>query len=907
MTEEVIRPSEEELLVFVSSVQDEEMALARVLAIEAVCKHPGTRVWAFEDAPASSEAARERYIRNASKANFVIWLIGSTTTQPVVEEIDACLRARGRLLPFKLPSQQRDSLTQTLIERVQRVVTWRTVENVETLTEHIRVALTDEMVRAVRDPAPAGHDLYLEQELRESIAETKRLWTTLGVRDEIAQEISDDHSVGHVLDLPTTGDLQVIATQGSGKTLAAHRLFQHAIKSRLEDHLEPIPVFLKARHISGELKNYIKETLGDQGSVYTQRILVIIDGLDEVGVYEANRILANVATCTEANQSIAVVVMTRSLPGLKSVGESTVLRECSDAEFLSIASRVAGRPVRAVEIPYRLSNTRLPLFAVMIGTHLRGSKNNTLGTSPSQLISQWVQRILEESDDYPEEQAEPLKKLAVACISSGESVDKTLIDPRAAVHAQLAGSRLVVEENDKFDFALAIFREWFAARALVEGTISTSDIDPSSDRWIVPLAIAINSENSSLGSDIMGTISAKDPGIAGLVLDEVKHNWSTEDTPENLPPGTAIDLGRKIRQAMINWKEGLGPLMSAIGPTCRGGGVPSLAVNKGSHMVTTSWYQGEQELEPVIEVPEGRHSFPGTHRSDWPIWFSTVIEDTRVWPWTVTHEDLSRSLSEQLETYRFALGSVVGLNEFAAEFAEDIPRYFLSTPDSPKVGELVDLIDDWTSGVGSSPQDIIALGGHSYTVEELKLVRNRLSELSLDGRDTIPELWPGPDKVWPEGKTSVWWYDLYTEGQLLERTKAIFGGALSIYNDIVERWFPTFNKRHQLSYMLPLRLEGILSRRSTPDKRGGFDDTLMWWPRLANSNADSGVFFELGSDDEVLGADTREKLETAKDEFLLNRGSFSRTSQILPGNDPRPATKLAHGWLAADLRELRWQ
>ena len=465
---------------------------------------------------------------------------------------------------------------------------------------------------------------------------------------------------------------------------------------------------------------------------------------------------------------------------------------------------------------------------------------------------------------------------------------------------------LVVEENDKFDFALAIFREWFAARALVEGTVSSSDIDLSSDRWAVPLAIAINSENPGLGSEIMGAISAKDPGIAGLVLEEVKHNWSTEDTPENLPPGTAIDLGRKIRQAMINWKEGLGPLMYAIGPTCRGGGVPSLAVNKGPRMVTTSWYLGEQEMEPVIEVPEGLHPISGSSRSDWSIWRSTVIEDTRVWPWTVTHEELSQSLSEQLKTYRFALDSVVGLDEFAAEFAEDIPRYLLSTPDSPKVGELVDLIDDWTTGVGSSPQDIIALGGHNYTVEELKLVRNRLAELSLDGRDTIPELWPGPDKVWPEGKTSVWWYELYTEGQLLERTKAIFGGVLSIYNDIVERWFPTFNKRHQLSYMLPLRLEGILSRRSMPDRRGGFDATLMWWPRLANSNAESGVFFELGSDDQVLGGDTREKLEVAKDEFLLNRGSFTRTSQILPGNDPRPATRLAHDWLTADLRELRW-
>ena len=905
MNEEIIRASEEKLLVFISSLQDKEMARARALAIETVENYPTTRVWAFEDAPASSEAARERYIRNAGKADFVIWLIGSTTTQPVVEEVDACVRARRRLLPFMLPAQLRDPQTQELIERVQRIVTWRKVEDVETLPEHIKAALADEMVRAVRDPVPIDHDLYLEQKQRESIAETKRLWTIFGVRDDIAQQLADDQSIGHGLGLPTSGALQVIAPQGSGKTLAAHRLFQHAIGKRLENHLEPLPVFLNARRISGELKDYIDQVVGDQGSVYTQQVLVIVDGLDEVGAYEANQILGSVASYTEANQNVAVVVMVRSLPGLKSVGESTTLLECSDAEFLSIASRVAGRPVNAVQIPYRVRKTRLPLFAVIVGTHFRNSQN-PLGPSPSQMVSQLVQRILEESDDYPEEKAEPLKKLAVACINSDESVNKAMIGLRASVHAHLAGSRLVVLEGDKFDFALAIFREWFAARALVEETVSPSDIDLTSDRWVVPLAIAINSENASLSREIMETISAKDPGIAGLVLEEVKHNWSTQETPEILPPGNAIDLGRKIRQAMINWNEGLGPLMSAIGPTSQSGAVPSLAVDKGPRMVTTSWYRGEHELEPVIEMTEDMNLFSGSGRGDWLIWGSTVIEDTRIWPWTITHEGLSRSLSDQLETYRFALDSVVGLHEYAAEFAKNVPRYFLSTPDSPKVRELVDLIEDCTVRLGGRPQGIVVLRSHRYTVEELRIVRSKLLDLAQDGSDTISEPWPGPDKLWPEDRTSVRWHELYTERQLLERTKAIFGGALRIYNDIVERWFPAFNKRHQFGYMLPLRLEGVLSPRSSPDQGGRSEPSLFWWPRLVNSNAEPGVFFELGTEDQVLGPDTREKVQAAEDEFLLNRGRFSDTSQVLPGNDPRPATKLAHDWLAADLSELRW-
>ena len=70
MTKETIRTSEEELLVFISSRQDEEMARARDLAIETVNNYLGTRVWAFEDAPASSEAARDRYVRNAGRRTW---------------------------------------------------------------------------------------------------------------------------------------------------------------------------------------------------------------------------------------------------------------------------------------------------------------------------------------------------------------------------------------------------------------------------------------------------------------------------------------------------------------------------------------------------------------------------------------------------------------------------------------------------------------------------------------------------------------------------------------------------------------------------------------------------------------------------------------------------------------------
>ena len=534
MNAKQIRQSEDPLQVFISSRQDPkdvEMSRARSLAIKEVDGFPVTKVWAFEDAPASSETARDRYVRNAGRADMVIWLIGSTTTTPIVEEISACMRAQGRLLAFMLPATERDDETEALVRRVSNYATWKTVENVDDLPDHIRASLTDEALRRYRDPAPVNHDLYLRQKHRESIADTKRLWATLGVPEDIAGELAENHSVGHKLTIPTTGTLTVNARQGSGKTLAAHRLYQLALLNRLQDHFQPLPVFLNARNISGDLKDHIEGYIQEHGPVYTQRVLVIIDGLDETGRSKANQLLNQAQSYTDANRNVSAVVITRPLPGLNLTTEDYALPECGEEEFLSIASRVAGREVKQSEIPFREYRSRLPLFATIVGAYLR-QPMPIWGRTPSQMVSEMVRQALGDSLADLGDAAAFLKTLAVASINSGESVEKAFVAMKTSEQARVANSRIVVEEGGKFDFTLAIFREWFAARAIAEGSISFDEIELNSDRWVVPLAIAINSENPNTGREIMERLASFDPGMAGLVLEEVKHNWSKPESTD---------------------------------------------------------------------------------------------------------------------------------------------------------------------------------------------------------------------------------------------------------------------------------------------------------------------------------------------------------------------------------------
>ena len=119
------------------------------------------------------------------------------------------------------------------------------------------------------------------------------------------------------------------------------------------------------------------------------------------------------------------------------------------------------------------------------------------------MVSEMVRRVLDDSLDNLGDTEEFLKKLAVASIASGESVEKALVASKATDQARMADSRIVVEDGGKFDFTLAIFREWFAARALMDRSVSLDDIELESDRWVVPLAIAINSENPNIGPEIL--------------------------------------------------------------------------------------------------------------------------------------------------------------------------------------------------------------------------------------------------------------------------------------------------------------------------------------------------------------------------------------------------------------------
>ena len=77
-----------------------------------------------------------------------------------------------------------------------------------------------------------------------------------------------------------------------------------------------------------------------------QDVAVIIDGLDEVRVTEANRLLDDITAYSDAYPEGTIIVTSRPLPGLKSdVGQRLAMPTLDEQKCIDLTSRIAGREI----------------------------------------------------------------------------------------------------------------------------------------------------------------------------------------------------------------------------------------------------------------------------------------------------------------------------------------------------------------------------------------------------------------------------------------------------------------------------------------------------------------------------------------------------------------------------------
>ena len=908
--EDVPDRSESDLLVFISSVMTDELKWAREEVVRTFKNFPFARPWAFEFTPASSESATDAYLRKVGDADFVVWLVGAQTRQPVVNEINTSIAKGRRLLVFKLPAEDRDALTEQLLCTTSTYCKWQTITTQSQLPQALAASISDEFIRAVRDPPPA-RQRKLEQWRDLSIAKCRQSWITLGVPPDVATELANDRSVGDVLAAEDSGFQMVIAEAGAGKSLAASRFFQHAIEHALQDGTKPFPVFVNARDLNEPLDEYLDRRTAGLVHPPHQSTRIVVDGLDERGVSQANELILQIQYYVEAHPESRFLATSRPLPGLKPPDQQSQIRALADEEIVELVGRIAGTTLRRIDL-YSWTDsvrtaTRRPLFAVMLGAELRQRPTMSFD-EPVDLINRLAQHVVENSRHQGERVNELLQKLAVRAVSSGRRVRKSEVTLSHAEHRLLADTGLLGASETTIDFNHEVLREWYAARALVEDNVSIDDVVPGSDRWMTALKLVLDSDNWDARNALRHKLASSDPSLASLLMKETSRHRSEADVV-NGPTESADQLGENLWKAMDSWRKGLGELFRMIGPVRADGRTAAVGIHKNATTITTSWYRGAETLPRVVNLSEDwnrdyRNLDPG-----WAVLHTEMTPLGDEWPWRATRRYLVDALSQTILTRRLALFSPEAVRELVWAFALAITNQ--SEFDANRIG-VREVLESVQQIALHATEATIAfkIRRLEVTPDELGLIKSCLERLLEKGADIVDDPWPSFDQTPSGSRRGLRTWDFYSRERVLERANAVYSVALQLYADMVDRWFGGFRNRLPFGRLFPLKLEGRLTTSSKAHWEGA--PSLSWRARALPEGKTSQVALEWGSGEDWEDFDLLSFWKEEEDNLKLVRPGTDATpcpirGEALPSIDStRPVTDLVHSWLIGDLRELGW-
>ena len=899
-----VLPNERPLLVFISSVT-QPLLSARDTAVRTIADLPTTEPWAFEHTPPSSRPPRDLYLRKVAEADLVIWLIGAETTLPVAEELQTCLAAGQPLLAFRFPAATRDDTTQNLITQVSNCAKWHNVPDLPALAPLIQAAIADELVRAFRRPAPPLRRQSLLESRQYSIATCKQSWITLRVQPDLATQLARDPSIGYTpppLDVPFR---MLLGHLGSGKSLAAARFFQLAIDRALQDPSAPFPIFANARDLPEDFAAYVAQATAGIVRPYRQDVLAIIDGLDELGVSKANRLLAQLHAYTDAYVRCRILATSKPLPGLNIPQDSMNIPPLDADTAQHLIATIAGRSLSVGEIIDLPESIQLvadrPLFSVLIGCYLRSHSDLNL-QKPLHLLQYVAQDTLRDRFLEADTVNTLLQRLAAIAIASGKRVPISKLSFKPSDHRLLADSLLVEEREQELDFTLPILREWYAARAIIEETVPLDDILPASDRWATSFGLVVDSENTAMAEALLESLAGSDPALASLVMSDA-YGPAPDLGQSRTRPVVPTEAGRRLWRAMDAWNRGLGDLFFAIGPVSPSGQTATLAIRAEPNAIVRSWHAGSRALPNVVELSR---STQAQFRRDWP---TVHLESTPLsygWHWTAAKKGLIASLDEMLENRHFALPSRDAVAELAWVLGCAVMNRGTLSPDAVPLQEVAPLVRMVRRRL-TTHVTCVSFGHTDFSIEEFQLVADYLSELEENGERVIGDPWPHCDRIpWDHGQKAYVW-NFYSDERLLQRAQAVYSAALRIYQDMVARWFDCFRDRLSLNCLLPITLEGILTRSQRPNFEGA--PLLRLTTRVRRSSELSAVVLHwVSADDfERLTDWRRDERNVAEprpgsDEPLRSIASHSRAAI----DGARPATDLAHNWLIDDLRELGW-
>jgi hypothetical protein len=912
-----ILAGERPLLAFVSSVMRPELQWARDATVEALTKSPTLVPWAFEYTPASSVAADASYLSKVREADFIIWLVGQTSTAPVRDEIAEALAANRRIWAVTLPADERDDATMHLLQDVRARAKTAAASSAEELRELLALTFSDEIIRALRDTPGLTRLALLEQAGRRSRARMVSRWVAVGLETAEAISFADDPSIGSppqdVLPDEHSPLSILVGDVGAGKSVLAERAFQLALLKVRERVGAPIPLFLHMREASGGLEAAIGRGAEGLGDVRLQGGYVVVDGADEVPPDLAARAIEEARELTQALPQTRILITSRPTAALRrGVPECVGLPSLTAEEARALVGRICGYEITlGAESgwPHSVRDAlRRPVFAILMGLNRRA------GRAEPQTTGELLGALVEGAVDPAAGDALPvLHRLARLVTDVGAPVDRTELGD-AAARASAGASRVVREEQGTVDFALPLLTQWFAADALIGGDIAVADLVASRsrlDRWRYALAIALASGPKQFVDDAMATLVSGEPAFAAEIVEESFQRWGRRDHPVRVHQ-SAEEIGRAFRTAITTWGDAVQPLGSLLLPQNAASDLVPLGVRVDGGYLTYGWYRGADDVPDVSELPAGISIFePPT---DWTLRRSSVWSDEKGWVWRWALELLRDDLKRKLETMSLRT-SDEGLVEEAV--------WLVALEAAGRLGSLshdpipIETIEARLAKIHESKPLIKLSDRYAHTDQVLSRVR----QLRASGAVEVSPPWPGPDERHRRPRAG-WIWDPYSPEQQRRRVEAVYVAALRAYAALVEEWFLRLKARMRMATTLPATLHGTLTP-ATPAPSGvkplqHMDmPTLAWYLDPLPLGGESKVEIKLDTgevDASSRGSDDwRMRLEERQQKLIQSRPdavgwiSTFEMHSIADVFQTAPLAPLVYGWLKSDLATIKWQ
>lgn len=718
---------------------------------------------------------------------------------------------------------------------------------------------------------------YLETVGHQSHARCLERWIALGVPEALARELAADPGVGAPRgDLPLLSGTATLylGDLGAGKSLMAERVVQAAVAAAAGDHDEAVPIYLVAAQITDPLAAHVERVRTDLGLPAAAPVLLVVDGADESGSASAADLVSQARVLASSSPSVAVLVTSRPLTVDLSGVATRLAGQLTPEDSAELIGRIAGRPISADEMdrwPSTIrSAARSPLFAVLVGVHLRSRPRAGIGGVP-ELMRFLIEHALGDRA-VQVSSSRPLLELAAAVLDRRGPVVRTDIGTPADIE-MLLQTRLVVERGGGLDVCLPMITMWLAAHALAEGLVDVGGLlgDPSrTERWREALEVAFAAVDYSRLVPIATTITRTRPALASDLL---ASRPSPFDEESPLPP--AREAGRRVREAMGAWIEGLGPVGLA-GPTTITGTLGQLGVAVDGATLVTGWRVDLEQPEIVDFAPNYA----------WTSVMTGLPAPRPSWPWAWAHRELAFHLESHLgpSLIQYVTPELEG---------EALWRCALRLTGRGSLDPRPVLLDQIREALRALPEGTI-IQDHGWNMDTDRLRRDVTRRIA-EGQEYLPNPLPGPD-LRPIGGF-VW--SSYSSEALLARTRVVYQRALEAYEPAVRTWFPRARTDFGFAALLPARLVGFLDP-SLPDSAG---PGLTWYLDPAQPPAGSTVEISLRTDGEGgrLVDHVFERVKRERPEGPAWSGAAVHYA-ALEVFGPSPSVALCWDWLADDLR-----